>query len=209
MRVSADNGRTWGQVYTILDNCGTWDIGYQRATTLADNKVFLMYYFADKVNTTGTFNGVEENHKVPRRIVASIFDAEGLSAEFMPINPYRQLEATACDFGKVRYNSKFYITDFKKDSYFQFNQLNFDKGLSAVRIGYASATGGGEIEIRDGSETGKLIGTITVGATGDDLKFSTQEISVTNLKGMHSIFFVSNKDKIANIDFVEFVATKK
>jgi hypothetical protein len=204
-RVSGNHGVTWGPIYTIRDNLGTWDTGYQRAVVRDDGKVLVVYYHADRGNMEGAFHGEEANHRVPRRIAASIFDAESLSTTAMPINPYRQLEATAADFGTVRWHTNFFVTGFDTGKHFVFKSLAFRSGLSEIRLALASATGGGRIEIRDGSTNGPLMAAFTVTATGGDLTFKEQTVPVRSISGLHDLYFMSQSPAAANVDYVRFV----
>jgi hypothetical protein len=205
-RVSADLGSTWGPIYTIRDNAGTWDFGYQRAVVRDDGKVLVVYYFADRTRTEGAFHGEEANHRASRRIAASIFDADPLSTSPLPVNPYRNLEATAADFGNVQWHTNFYVTAFDPGKYFVFQNLVFDRGLSEIRLALASASGGGQIEIRDGSLNGTLLAALAVAATGKDLNFQEQAVPVGNLTGRHDVYFVAKSAGAANVDYVRFVA---
>lgn len=46
-RISADEGRTWGEEFIIRGDGGGWDLGYPRTVQRADGKVVTMYYFND------------------------------------------------------------------------------------------------------------------------------------------------------------------
>lgn len=202
-RVSADNGKTWGPVYTINDGCGTWDIGYQRATLLDDGTVFTAYYYADRVNFEGNFNGEEENHRVPRRIVGSIFNAENLSAEPMPINPYRKLEATACDYSNAHFRNDFCISEFNTGKYFLFQNLRFNNGVGAIKIGYAAAKGG-VIELRSHGISGPVVARFTVAPAAGEGLVEAEIINAGAFAGMQTICLISKANEVADIDYIEF-----
>jgi hypothetical protein len=204
-RVSADKGATWGPIYTIRDNGGTWDMGYQRAVVRDDGKVLVIYYFADRTHTSGAFHGEEENHRAPRRIAGSIFDGESLATSTMPVNPYRKIEAVTADFGTVEWHTNFYVTGFDVGTQFVFKNLLFDAGLSEIRLALASTNGGGRIEIRDGSVGGTLLATLTTSATGGDLNFQEQAVLVRGMAGLHDLYFVSRDRAAANVDYVRFI----
>jgi len=206
-RVSADRGVTWGPIYNLRDDGGTWDLGYQRAVVRDDGKVLVIYYFADRARTTGPYHGEEENHRASRRIAGSLFDAESLSTAAMPVDPYRKLEATAADFGTVTWHTNFYVTGFDAGKHFVFKSLQFDRGLSVITLAVASATGGGRIEIRDGSPRGALLATLHIAATGSDLTFTEQSVPAHNLSGLHDLYFVSRTPGAANVDYISFVGS--
>ena len=58
--------------------------------------------------------------------------------------------------------------------------------------------------MRDGATNGTLIGTFTVSSTGGATTFSTQEIAVSSISGLHTLYFLSRNDNVANIDYVQF-----
>jgi hypothetical protein len=204
-RVSADNGATWGPIYTIRDNLGTWDTGYQRAVARDDGKVLVVYYHADRAHTNGVFHGEEANHRAPRRIAASLFDAESLDARPAPIDPYRKLEATAADFGTVQWHTNFFVTGFDAGRFFVFKGLDFSAGLSEIALAVATSKAGGRIEIRDGSLDGPVLGTLVTKATGGERDFQEQTVKVARLSGRHDLYFVSRDPSAANVDYVRFV----
>jgi hypothetical protein len=204
-RVSADRGRTWGPIHTIRDNLGTWDTGYQRAVVREDGKVLVVYYHADRRGTEGPFHGEGANHRVPRRIAASIFDADFLDTTPVPIDPYRKLEATAADFGTVQWHTNFFVTGFDAGKHFVFQGLRFDRGLSEIKLALGTSATGRRIEIRHGSMDGPLLATLTTTATGSDLTFQEQTVETGNLTGRRDIYFVSRDTAAANIDYVQFI----
>jgi len=44
MRVSEDEGRTWGREGILRDDGGSWDLGYPRVTELAPGELLAVYY---------------------------------------------------------------------------------------------------------------------------------------------------------------------
>jgi hypothetical protein len=47
-RLTADEGRTWGEEMILRDDAGTWDLGYPRSVQRPDGKVVTVYYYNDK-----------------------------------------------------------------------------------------------------------------------------------------------------------------
>jgi len=45
MKVSMDNGKTWGEEYVIREDGATWDLGYCRMVINEDKKLVIIYYF--------------------------------------------------------------------------------------------------------------------------------------------------------------------
>jgi hypothetical protein len=50
MKVSKDNGKTWGKEFVIRADGATWDIGYCRMVINEEGKLVLMYYFTTEEN---------------------------------------------------------------------------------------------------------------------------------------------------------------
>ena len=45
-KISADNGRTWGEEIHIRDDACSGDIGYTRTVQRADGRLVTVYYYA-------------------------------------------------------------------------------------------------------------------------------------------------------------------
>ena len=63
-RLSADEGRTWGEEIVLREDARTWDIGYPRSAARADGKIVSTYYFTTAAR--------REQH-----IAATIWDPDG------------------------------------------------------------------------------------------------------------------------------------
>ncbi|HEY5553187.1 MAG TPA: sialidase family protein [Opitutaceae bacterium] len=48
VRVSSDNGRSWGPEMVLRDDGRTWDLGYCRSVVRSDGRIVTVYYFATK-----------------------------------------------------------------------------------------------------------------------------------------------------------------
>lgn len=66
LRVSADEGQSWGREWVLRDDGGSWDLGYPRVVALDDGRVVTAYYFNDRDDPIQAEGGV-------RYIAASIF----------------------------------------------------------------------------------------------------------------------------------------
>ena len=69
MRVSEDEGRTWGREGILRDDGGSWDLGYPNAWVTDDGKVGVLYYFNSKDDRIKVNGGV-------RHIARSIFSVD-------------------------------------------------------------------------------------------------------------------------------------
>ena len=50
MKVSKDNGHTWGDEIVLRSDGASWDLGYPRMKVNADGKIVVMYYFTTEEN---------------------------------------------------------------------------------------------------------------------------------------------------------------
>jgi hypothetical protein len=64
-KISKDDGATWGEVITLRDDAGRWDLGYPRMVQRPDGKLVTVYYY----------NTVQEPEPY---IVATIWDPDSV-----------------------------------------------------------------------------------------------------------------------------------
>ena len=89
----------------------------------------------------------------------------------------------------------------------QYKGLNLGTGVThfAVNIAVASVNAGRQIQIRQGSTTGKILGTLTVSSTGGYGIFKEQSISIAGISGLQDIFLTfSGGYGVGNIDYFRF-----
>ena len=88
----------------------------------------------------------------------------------------------------------------------RFNSLDFGSGAVSFEARVASATNGGNLEIRLDSPTGTLAGTCVVPGTGDWQTWVTKSCSVSGLSGIHDIYlkFIEGSDYLFNINWWKF-----
>ncbi len=82
-------------------------------------------------------------------------------------------------------------------------------GAKTFKANVASATTGGNIEIRLDSVTGTLVGTLPVPATGGWQEWKEVETAVSGATGVHKVFFVftgTGTDYLFNFDYWQFTA---
>lgn len=79
-------------------------------------------------------------------------------------------------------------------------------GISSVNARVASSTNGGVIEIRLGSETGTLIGALSVDNTNGWQEWETVSTAIDATEGINDIYFVFTGDSgyLFNVNWVEF-----
>jgi len=70
------------------------------------------------------------------------------------------------------------------------NALDFNQGVSSFDVRVATATSGGKIEVHLDSQSGTLVGTCNVTATGGWQTWKTQSCKIETINGMHDIFLI-------------------
>jgi len=90
--------------------------------------------------------------------------------------------------------------------YIKVKGVNFGTGAASFEARVASATNGGNIEIRLDSPTGKLVGTCTVTGTGGWQTWTTKSCPVSGAEGVHDLYFVfkGGSGYLFNIDWWKF-----
>jgi aryl-phospho-beta-D-glucosidase BglC (GH1 family) len=72
--------------------------------------------------------------------------------------------------------------------YVVYNSIDFATGATGFQARVASATSGGNIEIRLDSTTGTLVGTCTVAGTGGWQTWTTRTCTVSGVTGVHNLY---------------------
>ena len=72
--------------------------------------------------------------------------------------------------------------------YTVYNNIDFGTGATGFQARVASATSGGNIEIRLDSVTGTLVGTCTVAGTGGWQTWTTRTCTVSGVTGVHNLY---------------------
>ncbi len=71
-----------------------------------------------------------------------------------------------------------------------FEDVDFDSGAESITIAASSGNSGGTIEIRQGSASGSLLGSVTVNNTGSWNNFETYTTDIPNVSGTQNIYLV-------------------
>lgn len=92
--------------------------------------------------------------------------------------------------------------------YLVFNNIDFGSGASSVQLRLASAaTFNGTVELRLGSPTGTLIGSVGTASTGGWQTWVTSTANVTGASGVKDLYMVFQGGAgIANINWLKFVS---
>ena len=69
---------------------------------------------------------------------------------------------------------------------------DFGSGAKLFRINFSSDTKGGSIQIRTGSPSGTLLGTVQISNTGSWLNYQTRETSIKSTSGVQDLYLIFN-----------------
>ena len=127
------------------------------------------------------------------------------------LNPYIQQEAETiawqsgietepCDEGGMN------VGNIQNGDYIKVSGVNFANGASSFDARVSSETSGGNIEIHLDSDTGTLIGTCAVSGTGGWQNWETVSCDVTDVTGIHDVFFkfTGSGDYLLNFNWWKF-----
>jgi arabinoxylan arabinofuranohydrolase len=127
------------------------------------------------------------------------------------LNPFIRVEAETMAWGEgietaSTNETGMYVTDIDNGDYTKVRSVDFGKGSKSFEVSVASASQGGEIEIRIDSLAGQLLGTCNVKTTGDWLKWNTATCKLIKTKGVHDVYFIykGGKGDLFNVDYWKF-----
>ena len=92
--------------------------------------------------------------------------------------------------------------------YAVYNNVDFGSGATSFQARVASATSGGNIEIRLDSTSGALVGTCSVAGTGDWQTWTTSTCGVNGVSGTHNLYlrFTGGSGYLFNMNWFEFTS---
>lgn len=115
-------------------------------------------------------------------------------AQLQYLNPYVKTEAeTICYESGVETEpcgeGTLNVGFIDNGDYIKVKGVNFGTGAKSFEARVASATNGGNIEIRLDSPTGKLVGTCAVPGTGAWQTYTTKSCDISGATGVHDLYF--------------------
>lgn len=134
-------------------------------------------------------------------------------APIATLDPFRRVQAETIAFSnglKSAENTQVgvYITNIDNNDFIKVSNLDFGTGGTARFLArVASGGAGGVVEIRLGSTTGTLLGSLQVAPTGGPLQWRTDSVAVTSVTGIRDLFLVfrgGNTGNLFNIDYWQF-----
>jgi enterochelin esterase-like enzyme/fibronectin type 3 domain-containing protein/regulation of enolase protein 1 (concanavalin A-like superfamily) len=98
------------------------------------------------------------------------------------------------------------IGSIQNGAYVVFNNVDFGTGATNFQARVASATSGGNIEIRLGSTNGTLLGTCVVPNTGGWQTWTTRSNAITSVAGIHNVYlrFTGGAGYLLNVNWWKF-----
>jgi hypothetical protein len=98
------------------------------------------------------------------------------------------------------------VTSIENGDYIKVKGVNFETGAKSFDARVASASNGGNIELRLGSLTGTLVGTCAVSGTGGLQKWTTVSCSVSDASGIHDLYlkFTGGSSTLFNCNWWKF-----
>ncbi len=82
------------------------------------------------------------------------------------------------------------VTSIQNGSYIKVKGVDFGLGATSLDVRVASASTGGNFEVRLESQTGTLVGTCAVSGTGGAQTWTTKSCAISGASGVHDLFFV-------------------
>lgn len=92
--------------------------------------------------------------------------------------------------------------------YVVYNNVDFGSGAASFQARVASATNGGNIEVRLDSITGTLVGTCAVAGTGGWQTWTTKTCNISGASGIHNVYlkFTGGSGYLFNINWFQFIS---
>lgn len=143
-----------------------------------------------------TYSGDVMNRVVPTR--------EG-PPQIQNFDPFRKVEAETIDRQRgietERNSDGSMHVQMDNNDWYSVSKVDFGAGANRVQIN-AAASNATQLELRQGSASGTLIGTINIPATGGLNRFTTTTAQLNGVAGVHDLYFVA-KGRL-NFNWYEF-----
>jgi hypothetical protein len=103
------------------------------------------------------------------------------------------------------------MTEIDNGDFIEVKGVNFGTGAASFEARVASATDGGNIEIRIDDQTGELLGTCAVSGTGNWQTWTTVSCPISDVTGVHNLFFVftGGSESLFNFNWWKFSAEEE
>lgn len=123
------------------------------------------------------------------------FWSETGPAQVGTFDPYAKTEAETMAWGwDVRTETcsegGIDVTSIENGDYIKVKGVDFGAGATSLELRVASTSSNSKIEVRLDSQTGKLVGTCAITATGGAQTWATQTCAISGASAVHDLFFV-------------------
>jgi hypothetical protein len=100
------------------------------------------------------------------------------------------------------------VCNIENGDYVVYNNIDFGSGATGFQARVASATNGGNIEIRLDSTSGALLGTCSVAGTGGWQTYITKTCGVSGATGKHNLYlrFTGGSGYLFNVNWFQFTS---
>ncbi len=184
-----------------------------------NNEWYQAYHNRIVANTAGITSTYKRNlaidkivHQADGKITQMTNTANGLT-QLGYLNPFKRVEAETMSDNKgieteVCNAGGMNVAFIDNSDYIMVEGVDFGSGVSSFSASVASTKTGGSIEIRVGSTTGTLLGTLQVPNTGGNQTWQTVTTSVTQTTGVKNLYFVfkGNSASLFNFDHWSFAS---
>jgi len=191
----SEDGSTWTDVDAVYGN--QQNITDRNVSTFSTRYVRLYVNTASQDSSGGArINELELWGKTNVEIPISAFTR--IEAE--AYNNQSGIQNVTCDEGTEA------IGYTENGDYVVYNNVDFGSGAASFQTRAASATSGGNIELRLDSISGPLIGTCSVAGTGDWQTFSDALCNVSGVSGKHDLYlkFIGESGFLINLNWFTF-----
>jgi len=130
------------------------------------------------------------------------------------LDPYKRVEGETMAFSSglkvgTHGQNEIHVTKINNGDYIKLRSVDFGReGAKSFSATVASAGAGGSIELRLGSQTGALVGTLAVTGTGGATTWKTYTTNVSGAKGVNDLFLVFKgaSGDLFNLDWWQFTS---
>jgi len=136
---------------------------------------------------------------------------EGIKNGHENLNPFKKVEAEtmAWSFGIKTFGNRHsgvYVTKIENNDYLKVRNVDFSNGAKYIFVSAASASNGGNIEVRLNNPDGEILGIVNIKNTGGCQIWKTFSAKLKKIQGIHDVCFVfkGGEGELFNFDWWYF-----